>query len=37
LIGCDGVWERYETNGQELLDRIRNERYNGKKPEDVLK
>jgi len=23
IIGCDGIWERYETNGQELVDHIR--------------
>jgi serine/threonine protein phosphatase PrpC len=36
LIGCDGIWERYENNSQDLVSLIRNQRYQGKKPEDVL-
>ena len=36
LMGCDGIWERYEENGQELVSLIRTERYNGKAPESVL-
>lgn len=35
-MGCDGVWERHEKNGQDLVDIIRNERMNGKPPEQVL-
>jgi protein phosphatase 1G len=36
VIGCDGVWERYEKNGQELITLIREERMKGKGPEQVL-
>lgn len=36
IMGCDGVWERYETEGQGLIEIIRKERLNGKPPEDVL-
>lgn len=23
ILGCDGIWERYETDGQGLIDVIR--------------
>ena len=36
VIGCDGVWERYEKEGQGLIDLIRKERMKGKSPEAVL-
>jgi len=36
IMGCDGIWERYETNGQGLVDLIREERLKGKQPEMVL-
>ena len=36
VIGCDGVWERYEKEGQGLIDLIRKERMKGKAPEAVL-
>lgn len=36
LIGCDGIWERYEKDGQELITKIRDERMGGKGPEQVL-
>ena len=36
IIGCDGVWERYENTPQEMIDFIREERKKGKNPEDVL-
>jgi protein phosphatase 1G len=32
IIGCDGVWERYEKNGQELIDLVRGERMKGNSP-----
>ena len=30
------MWERYEDDGQGLIDLVRKERYTGKNPEDVL-
>jgi len=36
LIGCDGVWERYEKDGQDLITKIREDRMGGKGPEQVL-
>jgi hypothetical protein len=35
-MGCDGVWERYEDDGQQLITLVRSQRYEGKGPEDVL-
>lgn len=32
IIGCDGIWERYEKNSQDLVTRIRNDRISGKGP-----
>lgn len=32
IIGCDGVWERYEKDGQGLIDLIRTQRLKGKSP-----
>lgn len=36
LIGCDGIWERYEKDGQGLVTLVREERMKGKGPEQVL-
>lgn len=36
IMGCDGVWERYENDSQGLIDRIREERMKGNKPEEVM-
>jgi serine/threonine protein phosphatase PrpC len=35
-MGCDGIWERYERNGQDLVTLIRQQRIKGKGPEQVL-
>lgn len=32
LMGCDGIWERYEKSGQELITKIRTDRMGGKGP-----
>ena len=36
-MGCDGIWERYEKDGQGLITKLREQRIQGKTPETVLK